>query len=45
MLPPTLDPALKTSLNFSKQDQSDLIAFLRTLTDYDFLSDRRFLAN
>lgn len=42
---PTLDPALKSGLNLSKQDQNDLIAFLRTLTDYDFLADRRFLAN
>ena len=41
---PTLDPALKT-MTLSKQDQNDLIAFFRTLTDYDFLADRRFQPN
>ncbi len=41
---PTLDPKVK-SMSLTKQDQNDLIAFLRTLTDYDFLADRRFQPN
>ncbi|WP_128547973.1 cytochrome-c peroxidase [Larkinella soli] len=43
---PQLDPLLKKSgsagLPLTRQQQQDLIAFLRTLTDYEFLSDRRF---
>ncbi|KAB7731455.1 c-type cytochrome [Rudanella paleaurantiibacter] len=42
---PTLDPALKAGFTLSRQEQTDLIAFLRTLTDTEFLSDRRFIAN
>lgn len=38
---PALDPSLR-GLALSKQDQADLIFFLRTLTDTEFLSDRRF---
>lgn len=41
-----LDPLLKTGnqigLPLSQQDQKDIIAFLYTLTDYSFLTDRRF---
>jgi cytochrome c peroxidase len=29
-------------LNLSVQEQKDLVAFLRTLTDHTFLNDRRF---
>ncbi|GAB2562225.1 cytochrome-c peroxidase [Spirosoma aerophilum] len=43
---PTLDPLLKTGnqvgLPLSQQEQKDIIAFLYTLTDYTFLTDRRF---
>lgn len=43
---PALDPLLKTGnqigLPLSQQDQKDIIAFLYTLTDYSFLTDRRF---
>ena len=41
-----LDPLLKVGsqpgIRMSKQDQKDIISFLYTLTDYTFLSDRRF---
>jgi cytochrome c peroxidase len=43
---PALDPLLKTGtklgLPLTKQEQQDIIAFLYTLTDYQFISDRRF---
>jgi len=41
-----LDPLLKKNgtvgIPLSSQDQQDIIAFLRTLTDYDFLSNPQF---
>jgi cytochrome c peroxidase len=44
---PSLDPALKkdgqVGIALTKQEQQDIIAFLQTLTDYQYLSDRRFL--
>lgn len=43
---PTLDPLLKANgspgIPLSAQEKIQLIAFLKTLTDYDYLSDRRF---
>lgn len=43
---PTLDPLLKVNgtpgIALSPQEKTQLIAFLKTLTDYDYLSDRRF---
>lgn len=43
---PTLDehmlPWRKGEVRLSKQDRADLVAFLRTLTDSAFLSDKRF---
>ncbi len=45
----TLDPLLHQngSLGFklSETDKKQLIAFLKTLTDYDFLTDKRFSVN
>ncbi len=39
---PTTDPALR-GLTLSNAERTDLITFLRTLTDNEFLSDRRFV--
>lgn len=43
---PTLDPALEyttyTGLMLSEQDKADLIAFLKTLTDYEMMADERY---
>lgn len=43
---PQLDPLLKKNgkggIALTPDEKSDILAFLRTLTDYDFLSDRRF---
>ncbi|MFC5410052.1 cytochrome-c peroxidase [Larkinella bovis] len=43
---PQLDPLLKKNgkpgIPLTQEDKSDLIAFLKTLTDTEFLSDRRF---
>ena len=43
---PTLDPALEyttyTGLMLSEQDKIDLIAFLKTLTDYEMMEDDRY---
>ena len=45
---PTLDPHMqpwvKGEVRLSKQDRTDLVAFLRTLTDTLFLGDPRFAA-
>ncbi|MEX1188579.1 MAG: cytochrome c peroxidase [Bacteroidia bacterium] len=41
----TIDPLMKhvgTGLNLTAQEKVDLIAFLRTMTDEDFISDPRF---
>lgn len=46
---PTLDPLLKTNdqigIQLSANEQRDLIQFLYTLTDYDFLSNRQLQPN
>jgi cytochrome c peroxidase len=40
---PTLDPVLQSgSIALSLQEKTDLLAFLRTLTDETFLTDKRF---
>jgi cytochrome c peroxidase len=36
------DPILVKGIELSEQDKSDIIAFLKTLTDQTFLHDRRF---
>ena len=38
----TLDPSLSTGILLSNQEKSDIISFLYTLTDYQFLYDERF---
>jgi len=38
----TLDPKLKLGIPLSQTEKSNLIAFLKTLTDKDFLKDKRF---
>lgn len=41
----TIDPLMKhvgTGLNLTAQEKADLVAFLRTMTDEDFISDPRF---
>jgi cytochrome c peroxidase len=37
-----LDPRLPGPLQLSGQEKADIIAFLSTLTDYEFMSDMRF---
>ena len=37
-----LDPQLQNGIPLSAQDKQDLIAFLKTLTDYKFLFDKKF---
>lgn len=39
---PTLDPLLAGGISLSTQDKSDIIAFLKTLTDTKFLTDSRY---
>jgi cytochrome c peroxidase len=39
---PTLDPLLTNGINLTNTEATDIIAFLRTLTDSTFLSDPRF---
>jgi cytochrome c peroxidase len=36
------DQSIKKAVGLSLQEQKDIIAFLKTLTDYTFLHDRRF---
>jgi len=38
----TLDPALARGISLNEQEKADVIAFLKTLTDKDFVYDRRF---
>lgn len=38
-----IDPSLKKSIGLTKTEQEYLIAFLKTLTDKSFLTDRRFI--
>lgn len=42
--PPNLDPNLRSAVKgrMTQQDMDDLIAFMKTLTDYDLISDPRF---
>lgn len=42
---PTLSPLLNDGFEFTVQEKSDLIYFLKTLTDYSFLTDPRFSPN
>lgn len=37
-----LDPQLSGGITLSAQDKSDIISFLKTLTDKNFIADRRF---
>lgn len=37
-----LDPLLQSGISLTAQEKSDIIAFLNTLTDNDFLNDKRF---
>lgn len=39
---PTLDPQLTNGIQLSVQEKSDIIAFLKTLTDTKFLTDSRY---
>jgi len=39
---PTLDPALNGGISLNTQEKNDIIAFLKTLTDHQFLSDKRY---
>ena len=39
---PTLDPSLNGGISLNTQEKSDIIAFLKTLTDHEFLSDKRY---
>jgi cytochrome c peroxidase len=39
---PTLDPSLNGGISLNTQEKSDIIAFLKTLTDHQFLSDKRY---
>ncbi|WP_266367143.1 cytochrome-c peroxidase [Tellurirhabdus rosea] len=43
---PTLDPLLRQNgrlgIPLTSQEQADIVAFLRTLTDYDFINNREF---
>lgn len=36
--PVNLDPVLKNPMNMSEQDKQDLLAFLKTLTDYEYIT-------
>lgn len=37
-----IDPSLNTGINLSVQEKSDIISFLKTLTDNQFLNDKRY---
>lgn len=41
---PTLDPLLKSKLEFTRREKYDLVRFLYTLTDSSFLKNERFSA-
>jgi cytochrome c peroxidase len=41
----TLDPQIQAGIILSSQDVSDVIAFLKTLTDTKFLTDQRYSDN
>ncbi len=38
----TLDPSLSAGIQMSTQEKTDIIAFLKTLTDPQFLTDKRY---
>ncbi len=38
-----LDPQLVNGIQLSQQERSDLLAFLNTLNDEEFVRDRRFV--
>jgi hypothetical protein len=38
-----IDPILKKEIKLNDQEKTDMIAFLKTLTDKNFLKDRRFM--
>lgn len=37
-----LDPLLQGGIELSPQDKQDIISFLHTLTDFEFIKDKRF---
>ena len=39
---PTLDPSLNGGISLNTQEKSDIIVFLKTLTDHQFLTDKRY---
>lgn len=39
---PTLSPELRNGIDLSENDKRNLIAFLKTLTDYTFLNNKQF---
>ena len=42
---PTLSPQLKNKLNLNENDKTNIIAFLKTLTDDEFLQNKNFRLN
>lgn len=42
---PTLDPALQGGLSLTATEKADLLAFLNTLNDAQFIADKRFAEN
>ncbi|MBL7930010.1 MAG: cytochrome-c peroxidase [Bacteroidia bacterium] len=42
---PTLDPLLVNGITLSESEKQDLLQFLNTLTDYEFINDPRFKPN
>lgn len=42
VISPTLDPQLNSGIPLTVQEKSDIIAFLKTITDTKFLTDSRF---
>lgn len=42
---PTLDPSLNSGISLNTQEKNDIIAFLKTLTDPQFLTDKRYSEN
>jgi cytochrome c peroxidase len=38
----TLDPSLSQGITLSDTEKTNLVAFLKTLTDHEFLKDKRF---
>jgi cytochrome c peroxidase len=42
---PTLDPQLNGGIALTSQNKTDIIAFLKTLTDTKYLTDQRYSDN